>query len=39
LQASALRRALEDAGLKVGWQYVPSLGPDQFVLLIGHDNE
>jgi hypothetical protein len=38
-QASELRRALEDAGLKVGWLYDPSLAPDQFTLVVGHERE
>jgi hypothetical protein len=37
--ASTLRRALENAGLKVGWNYDPSLASDQFILIIGNDHE
>jgi len=37
--ASTLRRALENAGLKVAWNYDPSLAPDQFIFIIGHDHE
>lgn len=39
VQASDLRRALENQGLHVGWSYNPTLQPDEFELLIGVERD